>query len=34
MLMFDLLYIASILFANVSFTHLRMEKLRDSGDQP
>ena len=30
----DLSFIASILFANVNFTHVRMEKLRDSGDQP
>ena len=29
----DLSYIASILFANVNFTHVRMDKLRDSGNQ-
>ena len=30
----DLSYTASILFANVNFTHVRMEKLSDSGNQP
>ena len=30
----DLPYIASILFANANFTHVGMEKLRDSGNQP
>ena len=30
----DLSYIASVLFAKVNFTHVRMEKLRDSGNQP
>ena len=34
MLTCDLSYIASILSANVNFTHVRMEKLRDSGNQP
>ena len=29
--MCDLSYIASILFANVNFTHVRPSKLRDSG---
>ena len=30
----DLSDIASILRANVNFTHVGMEKLRDSGNQP
>ena len=30
----DLSDIASILFANVNFTHVGTEKLRDSGNQP
>jgi len=30
----DLSYIASVLFAKVNFTHVRMEKLHDSGNQP
>ena len=33
-LTYDLSYIASILFVNVNFTHVRMVKLRDSGNQP
>ena len=34
MLTCDLSDIASILFANVNFTHVGMEKLRESGNQP
>ena len=30
----DLSDIASIIFANVNFTHVGMKKLRDSGNQP
>ena len=30
----DLSCIASILFANVNFTHVRTLKLRDTGNQP
>ena len=32
--MSDLSCIASILFANVNFTHVRTLKLRDTGNQP
>ena len=34
MLTCDLSDIASILFANVNFTHVGMEKLCESGNQP
>ena len=34
MLTCDLSYIASISFANANFTHVRMEKLCDSGINP